>query len=111
MPRSETGLSSPPATPSELYLSVSENPFALQSKGSAFTLQGISRILKQSKWFTLGVWWRPCNSCDPALEATQGQMDGFFSQLPYKCHLEEVASVGDCLNICPQLDSRVGHLW
>ena len=30
-----------------------------------------------------------------ALEATQGQMDGFFSQLPYKCHLEEVASVGD----------------
>jgi len=29
------------------------------------------------------------------LEATQGQMDGFFSQLPYKCYLEEVASVGD----------------
>ena len=30
-----------------------------------------------------------------ALEATQGQMDGLFSQLPYKCHLEEVASVGE----------------
>jgi len=30
-----------------------------------------------------------------AMEATQGQIDGFFSQLPYKCHLEEVASVGD----------------
>jgi len=30
-----------------------------------------------------------------ALEATQGQMDGFFSQLPYKCHLEEVATLGD----------------
>ena len=30
-----------------------------------------------------------------ALEATQGQMDGVVSQLPYKCHLEEVASVGD----------------
>ena len=29
------------------------------------------------------------------LEATQGQMDGFLSQLPYKCHLEEVVSVGD----------------
>jgi len=28
-----------------------------------------------------------------ALEATQGQMDGFFSQLPYRCYLEEVASV------------------
>jgi hypothetical protein len=27
------------------------------------------------------------------LEATQGQMDGFFSQLPNKCNLEEVASV------------------
>ena len=30
-----------------------------------------------------------------ALKATQGQMDGFFGQLPFKCHLEEVASVGD----------------
>jgi len=28
------------------------------------------------------------------LDATEGQMDGFFSQLPYKCYLEEVASVG-----------------
>jgi len=30
-----------------------------------------------------------------ALEATQGQNDSFFFQLPYKCYLEEVASVGD----------------
>ena len=30
-----------------------------------------------------------------ALEATQGQLDDFFSQIPCKCHLEEVASVGD----------------
>ena len=29
------------------------------------------------------------------LEAAQGQMDGFFSQLPYKCHQNRVASVGD----------------
>jgi len=35
-----------------------------------------------------------CRS-DSALEATQGQMDGFLGQLPYKCYLEEVASVGD----------------
>ena len=28
-----------------------------------------------------------------ALEATQGQMDSFVSQLPYKRHLEEAASV------------------
>ena len=30
----------------------------------------------------------------PILEATQGQINGFLSQLPYKCHLPEVASVG-----------------
>ena len=30
-----------------------------------------------------------------ALEATQGQNDSFFSQRPYKCYLEEEASVGD----------------
>ena len=35
------------------------------------------------------------NICIPALEATQGQIDGFSSQLPYKCYLEAVASVGD----------------
>jgi len=29
------------------------------------------------------------------LEATQGQFDIFFSQLPYKCHQNRVASVGD----------------
>ena len=28
-------------------------------------------------------------------EAAQGQIDGFFSQLPYKCHQNRVASVGD----------------
>ena len=31
----------------------------------------------------------------PSLEAAQGQMNDFFSQLPYSCHPEEVASVGD----------------
>ena len=41
------------------------------------------------------------------LEATHGQMDGFFSHLPYTCSLEEVASVGDGLKICPQVDPRV----
>ena len=35
-----------------------------------------------------------------ALEATQGQMDGFYRQLQYKCYFEEVASVGDSLKIC-----------
>jgi len=32
---------------------------------------------------------------DAALEASQGRNDSFFSQRPYKCYLEEVASVGD----------------
>jgi len=31
----------------------------------------------------------------PTLEATQGQIDGFLSQRPYKCHQNRVASVGD----------------
>jgi len=30
-----------------------------------------------------------------ALEATQGQNDSLFSQIPYKCDIEELASVGD----------------
>ena len=30
-----------------------------------------------------------------AQEATQGQTDGYFSQLPFKYYLPEVASVGD----------------
>ena len=34
-------------------------------------------------------------------------MNDFFSQLPYKCHLEKLASLGHCLQICPQFDCRV----
>ena len=30
-----------------------------------------------------------------------GQIDGFFSQLPYKRHHNRVAFVGDLLKICP----------
>ena len=33
--------------------------------------------------------------CSTTLESTQVQIDGFFSQLPYKCHQNRVASVGD----------------
>ena len=42
------------------------------------------------------------------LKTSQGQIDGFFSQLPFKCYLPEVASVGDALKICPWVASRVG---
>jgi hypothetical protein len=40
------------------------------------------------------------------LEITQGQMDGFFRQLPFKWYLSEAASVGDSLQICPWVASR-----
>ena len=39
--------------------------------------------------------------------ATQGQMDGIISQLPFKGCLPEVASVGDWPQICPWVASRV----
>ena len=42
-----------------------------------------------------------------ALEATKGSNDSCSSQLPYKCYLEEVASVGDRLKICPWAAFRV----
>ena len=41
------------------------------------------------------------------LEATQGQIDGLFSQLPYKYHQNRVASVGDRRKIRPQVASMV----
>ena len=44
-----------------------------------------------SAWAQTCVW----QARRSALEATQGQNDSFFSQLPYKGYLEDVASVGD----------------
>ena len=35
----------------------------------------------------------------PTLETTQGQIHGYLSQLPFKCYLPEVASVGDLLKV------------
>jgi len=48
----------------------------------------------QAPWGA-GPWWCPGAWPDTTLEATQGQIDGFFSQLPYKCHQNRVVSVGD----------------
>ena len=55
---------------------------------------------------------RPAASCCngsilSALEATQGQMDVFSSQLPYKCHQNRVTYVGDGLKIFSWVTSRV----
>ena len=36
---------------------------------------------------------RWCRGWDTALATTQRQIDGFFSQLPFKCFLPELASV------------------
>ena len=41
---------------------------------------------------TLDEGW---NTLMTTLETTRGQIDGFFGQLPFKCYLPEVASVGD----------------
>jgi len=40
-------------------------------------------------------WAQVLHPSRTVLEATQEQMDGFFCQLPYECHLEEMVSVGD----------------
>jgi len=47
----------------------------------------------------------PTDAISPqsALETTQGQTDGFFSKLPFKCYLPEVASVGESLKFAPGL--------
>ena len=45
--------------------------------------------LKNRGLHTAAIW------CGATVEATQGQIDGFFRQLPYKCHQNRVASVGD----------------
>ena len=41
------------------------------------------------------------NGSSTILETTQGQIDGFFSQLRFKYYLPEVASMGDRLKIRP----------
>jgi hypothetical protein len=43
------------------------------------------------------------------LEASQGYIDGFSNQLPFKFHHNRVASVGDYLRICPWVASRVAR--
>ena len=58
---------------------------------------GCYKELGVSAWFDEEAMQGDINStvCPPALEATQGQMGGFLSQLPYKCYPSEVASVAE----------------
>ena len=52
----------------------------------------------------------------PALETTHGQMDGFFSQLPFKCHLSKgwhlwEVDLGFALNSTPGWSAASGYVW
>ena len=47
------------------------------------------------KYFSLWAKGLAASGNSTALETTQGQIHGFFSQIPYKCHQNRVASVGD----------------
>ena len=49
----------------------------------------------------------PMSCTVSTLEANQGQIDGFFGQLPCKCHQNRVAPVGDGLKIWPWVTFRV----
>ena len=48
-----------------------------------------------ARWPERGPHRCPFGWCHSRPGGNQGQIDGFLSQLPYKCRLEEVASVGD----------------
>ena len=61
-----------------------------------------------SGFFYLKCSGKPRIHCWATLETTQGQMDGFFRRLIFKCFLPEVASVEDRLNICPWVAFTVG---
>ena len=57
--------------------------------GVGFRVKGFGRRVCGSGFIVQGVGLRS------TLEATHGQIDGLFSQLPYKGHQNRVASVGD----------------
>ena len=67
----------------------------LRFQGSGFRVQGLGRRPRPTRWGKLcrisTSRWRSLTT----LEATQEQIDGCFSQLPYTCHQNRVASVGD----------------
>ena len=44
---------------------------------------------------------------ETALKATQGQIDVFLNQFPFRCYLPEVDFLVDRLKICPWVASRV----
>ena len=74
------------------------NLFGSVTKGISSAMRGGAGVeyTPRSAAFVAGApSWETLKNEVTALEATQRQNDSFFSQLPYKCYLEEVASVGD----------------
>jgi len=78
------------------------SPFNIPSPAATRSTRPPPERLEPSPFLTLQLLKRsridtvPGSVPSPsALEATQGQMNDFFSQLPYKCHQNRVASVGD----------------
>ena len=78
-----------------------EGPKGPESVGADHDHWGVGQgARRRSPW---SCWSR---TPDSSLQATQGQIDGFFSQLPYRCHQDRVASLGDQLKICAWVASR-----
>ena len=76
-----------------------------------FGVGGFGLLVLSFSFWSLGCGcWRSGFAPHTTLETTQGQIDGFFGQPLFKCYLPEVVSVGDWLNICHWVASRVGKL-
>ena len=70
----------------------------------------LSNFKEDSSLFKVTVSWfgaereeadaRAGSARESSTFATQGQIDGFLSQLPYKCLQNRVGSVGDLLKFC-----------
>ena len=82
-----------------LFLADRVPPFPVVYVGPRKHFEGVDRIWE---WYHEGkdaegtfTQSHVSPSIPAALEASQGQRDGLFSQRPYKCHLKEVASVKD----------------
>ena len=78
------------------------------SKVHSPSVQRISKVMprhmgRSERANPPGAIWR-------AWSATHAQIDGFLRQLPYKCHQNQVSSVGHLLNICPWVASRVAGM-
>ena len=71
---------------------MSQGGFEMVTKGSRRCAKGKGAKPKRMRGHPGG---GPNALPEATLEVTPGQIDGFFSQLPYNCHQNRMASVGD----------------